>query len=340
VEPVIFERGNPGRRGEQVPRQFLAVLSDGKREPFAEGSGRLELARAIASPSNPLTARVIVNRVWQHHFGRGVVASASNFGVIGEEPSHPELLDWLAAEFVEHGWSMKWLHREIMRSAVYQQRSEAEGPLSVVSRQLSVGKNRPAADNGPRMTDPPQSIDPENRLLARQNRRRLDFEPLRDSMLAWAGRLDASPGGQPFELGDQPSVPRRTIYGLIDRQHMFQPLRYFDVASPDASASERPRTIVPQQALFLLNSPFMAEQARALVSRLESAGGLERPEKVAALYKRVLLREPTSAELASAEAFLLAGSDEDASQLPEGHLTRLEQLAQALMVCNEAVFVD
>jgi hypothetical protein len=156
--------------------------------------------------------------------------------------------------------------------------------------------------------------------------------------LAWSGRLDASLGGQPFRLGEHPSTPRRTVYGLIDRQEMFEPLRYFDVASPDASASERPRTTVPQQSLFLLNSPFVAEQARALVQRLESESFAANADKVIHLYQIVLLRDPTGEELASAEAFLDGGQPTAAMDSDE--LTRLEQLAQTLMICNEAVFVD
>jgi hypothetical protein len=332
VEPRIFERGDPRREGEQVPRQFLAAISRGERAPFEQGSGRLEMAREIASAKNPLTARVIVNRVWQHHFGHGLVRSASNFGIIGEVPSHPELLDWLAAEFVEQGWSLKWLHREIMKSATYQQRSEGGDQRS------EGGTATSAIPHSAFRT--PHSEDPQNRLLWRQNRRRLDFEPLRDSLLAWSGRLDTSHGGQPFRLGDEPSVPRRTIYGLIDRQEMFEPLRYFDVASPDASASDRPRTIVPQQSLFLLNSPFVAEQARALVKRFESESQTTDADRILALYQTVLLRDPSPEELARAGDFLSGADAPDDTKDDEDQLTRLELLAQTLMVCNEAVFVD
>jgi hypothetical protein len=346
VEPRIFERGDPRREGDAVPRQFLAALSGSERKPFEKGSGRLELAREIASAKNPLTARVIVNRVWQHHFGSGLVRSASNFGIIGEPPSHPQLLDWLASEFVDRGWSIKWLHREIMRSSTYQQKSEGNCQFSVASSQLSVVKADETTDHGQQTTDTPHSalrtphsFDSQNRLLWRQNRRRLDFEPLRDSLLAWSGRLDLAQGGQPFRFGEDPSKPRRTIYGLIDRQNLFEPLRYFDVASPDASASDRPRTIVPQQALFLLNSPFVAEQARGLVRRLDSESKLSDPDKVIALYETVLLRDPTAEELVRAEEFLRAG-EADKPPSDDGHLTPLEQLAQALMVSNEAVFVD
>jgi hypothetical protein len=339
VEPRIFERGDPRREGQSVPRQFLAALTRGPRQQFEEGSGRLELAREIASAANPLTARVIVNRVWQHHFGEGLVRSASNFGVIGEPPSHPELLDWLAAEFVEHDWSIKWLQREIMRSATYQQRS-SNAEFGMRNAELKNTAAHKALDNPHSALRIPNSEDPQNRLLWRQNRRRLDFEPLRDSLLAWAGRLDTAHGGQPFRLGETPSVPRRTIYGLIDRQFLYEPLRYFDVASPDASAADRPRTIVPQQSLFLLNSPFVAEQARGLAKRVDSESTADHASQVVALYETVLLREPLPDELAAAVEFLSAGRAAEDSQDREGHLTRLEQLAQTLMVCNEAVFVN
>src|SRR5262249_47996838 len=169
--------GNPGEAGVAVPRQLLEVLSP-KRKPFEKGSGRLELAQAIANRDNPLTARVMVNRVWMHHFGRGIVTTAGDFGFRGEPPTHPELLDWLASEVVESGWSVKHLHRLIVLSATY--------------RQVSDDNDRAAA------------VDPENALVWRMNRRRLEFEPLRDALLFAAGRLDRQMGGKAVEIAAAP----------------------------------------------------------------------------------------------------------------------------------------
>ena len=183
----VFVRGNPNNPGAEVPRKFLGVLAGENGEPFQDGSGRLDLARAIASKDNPLTARVMVNRVWHHHFGAGLVRTTSDFGLRGETPSHPELLDMLALYFIENGWSVKKLHRLILLSNTYQQGSQD----NVEARQ----------------------IDPENRLLWRMSRRRLDFEALRDSMLAVSGQLDRSMGGLPVSIthslrhGGAPSTP-------------------------------------------------------------------------------------------------------------------------------------
>ncbi len=230
IKPRVLMRGNPGNPGEEVPRQFLEVLSNAHRQAFQHGSGRLELARAIASPDNPLTARVMVNRIWMHHFGAGLVRTPGDFGTRGEAPTHPELLDYLATYFVEHGWSVKDLHRLILRSSVYQQQSD-DKPAYVAR-------------------------DVENRLLWRQNLRRLDFEALRDSFLATAGQLDCNMGGPSVEITTPRSAPRRTVYGFIDRQNLPGLFRTFDLASPDVSTPQRYTTTVPQQALFLLNSPF------------------------------------------------------------------------------------
>ena len=170
----VFIRGNPNRLGEEAPRQFLAILAGDKRQPFTHGSGRLELARAIASRENPLTARVIVNRVWLHHFGAGLVTTPDDFGLRSDPPSHPELLDYLAWRFMQDGWSLKKLHRLLMLSSVYQQKSD---------------------DNLRH-----EKLDPDNRLLAKTNRRRLDFESMRDTLLFVAGNLDHSFGGRPVDL--------------------------------------------------------------------------------------------------------------------------------------------
>ncbi len=237
----VHLRGSASSMGETVPRHFLTVLSrGGTPQPLTEGSGRLQLARAIASRDNPLTARVLVNRVWLYHFGKGIVRTPSDFGTRCDPPTHPELLDWLALRFMDDGWSMKKLHRTILLSAAYQQSSD----------------DNPAA----------HSVDPDNLLLWRMNRQRLDFEATRDSLLAVAGTLDETRGGRPGNLGDA-AFGRRTIYGTIDRQNLPSLFRAFDFASPDATSPQRFTTTVPQQALYFMNSPFVIRQARALAAR-------------------------------------------------------------------------
>ncbi len=262
VPAHVFLRGNPNNPGALTPPHFLSCLGGSDEKTFKDGSGRLELARSIIDPENPLTARVIVNRVWMHHFGAGLVRTPSDFGFRGDPPTHPELLDYLALKFVESGWSLKKLHRLLMTSAAYRQAS---------------------ADN-----EAARKIDPENQLLWRMNRRRLEIESLRDSMLAAAGRLDLTMGGVPFSLTAQPSVPRRSVYGFIERGRVPGLLSAFDFASPDQHAPMRYVTTVPQQALFFLNSPFVAEQARALASRPEVAAAPTASEKVRKLIPRDL----------------------------------------------------
>src|SRR5205807_248543 len=213
---------------------------------------------AITNPANPLTARVIANRVWMHHFGRGLVATPSDFGARGALPTHPEMLDYLASNLIADGWSLKKLHRRILLSQVYQQASDdrAEG----------------------------LKIDRENGLVWKMNRQRLEFEPMRDALLAVAGRLDAAIGGRPVDLFAQPFTARRSVYGFIDRQDLPGTFRVFDFASPDVSTPMRPQTTVPQQALFGMNSPFVVEEAKALAARPEVAAASNPAAKVQALY--------------------------------------------------------
>ena len=244
--PVLI-RGNAETPGPKVSRRFLSVLSDGQTA-FQHGSGRLELAHAIASADNPLTARVMVNRIWQHHFGRGLVASCSNFGTLGDRPSHPELLDWLAHRFVESGWSIKTIHRTIMLSATYQQSSQFN----------SSGFTR----------------DPDNTLFWKMNRRRLDVEAWRDAMLAVADRLDQTIGGPSINL-DAPSNHRRTFYAAISRHDLAWMLRLFDFPDPNITSGGRVETTVPLQQLFVLNSEFMVKNAAAVAGRLRASTRLE-----------------------------------------------------------------
>ena len=281
----VLLRGNPSMPGPIAPRQFLPILSQGKPKPFKDGSGRLELAQAIADKNNPLTARVFVNRVWMHYFGSGLVTSPSNFGLRAESPSHPELLDYLAVSFVEDGWSIKKLHRRIILSKTYQ---------------LSSGENAKA-----------RQIDADNRLLARANRRRLDFEAMRDAMLAVSGDLDGKMGGPAVDITTAPFGKRRTIYGFVDRQNLPGMFRTFDFASPDSSTPQRYQTTVPQQSLFLLNHPFVLERALAIVKR---AGDLAEPKMaLRQIYKSIYAREPDTEEVRLGMQFI-----ERSSALPRG----------------------
>ncbi|MGB8169300.1 MAG: PSD1 and planctomycete cytochrome C domain-containing protein [Chthoniobacteraceae bacterium] len=279
VNPHVFVRGNPARPGEQVPRRFLTVLSGGDPKPFAKGSGRLELAQSIASKSNPLTARVMVNRVWNLHFGRGLVRTPGDFGTKGEPPTHPELLDWLASRFMAENWSLKKLHRTIMVSATYQQTSD----------------DRPDA----------AQADPDNRLVWKMNRRRLDFESMRDSLLACAGQLDLQMGGRGVELAAPPYATRRAVYGYIDRQNLPGVFRTFDFASPDQSSPQRFVTTVPQQALFMMNSPFVLQRAQALVAQPKYQEANAYEEQLQELYRRVLARKAEAAEVDAGLRFVM-----------------------------------
>jgi hypothetical protein len=288
VQAVVFKRGSPGNRGEEVPRQFLEALAGPDRKPFTKGSGRLELAQTIASPANPLTARVYANRIWLWLTGQSLVESPSDFGVRTPPPSNPALLEHLATSLMENGWSTKKLVREIVLSAAWQQSSE--GPAGIAGDQSDSG----APD--------PSIADPENTLLWKMNRRRRDFESFRDSLLAVSGRLDARMGGRPVSL-DSPDANRRTIYGFIDRQNLPGLFRSFDFASPDQHAPKRFQTTVPQQALFALNNPFVLVQARALAG----LPGDTETARAAAIFRRVLGREPEPGELARAAEFVTSG---------------------------------
>jgi len=300
-EPRLFLRGNPNRPGAFVPRRFLTVL-DPKEKPFRHGSGRRELADAITDPKNPLTARVFVNRVWLHHFGAGLVSTPSDFGLRGEPPSHPELLDWLAGEFMRSGWKVKELHRRIMNSAAYQQ--------------VSVNA---AGSRG-------QQVDPENRLLWRMNPRRHDFETLRDALLSVSGRIDLKCGGQPVNS----TLPRRTLYNFVDRLDLPPVFSTFDFPSPSASCPQRGQTTVAPQALYLMNNEFAAESAAATLRRNDVARCDSTAKKLERLCQVVLGREPREKDVRLAQEFLGANPDEKTWQ----------QFVQALLLTNEFAFVD
>lgn len=277
VKGVIFVRGSASRPGKAVPRQFPAVLTDGKVKEFTEGSGRLDMANAIASKANPLTARVMANRIWTELIGRSLVETPSDYGVRTPAPKNPELLEHLAASFMKDEWSMKKLIRSIVLSRAFLQTADVR------------------ADG--------LAKDPDNDLNWRAQRRRLDFEAMRDSMLRVAGRLDSAKlGGQPFNLEANFSEPRRTLYGSIDRQNLPAFFRTFDFANPDYHVPKRNQTTTPQQALWMMNHPFARTQAEALAAKVAALSSTE--AKVKALYVAVLGRAPNKDETALALDYL------------------------------------
>jgi Protein of unknown function (DUF1553)/Protein of unknown function (DUF1549)/Planctomycete cytochrome C len=280
VTPRVFLRGNPLNKGEPVQRRFLRLLGGQDNQPFATGSGRLELANAIAQAENPLTARVIVNRVWMHHFGQGLVATPSDFGSRSNPPSHPELLDWLTSRFIQSGWSLKELHRILVLSKTYQQDSQDH------ARSASFALA--------------QQTDPSNRLLWRMAPHRLSFEEVRDSWLAATGELNRKVGGRPMGLFDAANA-RRTLYSFVDRESLAPVLRDFDFANPDLLIPQRNETIVPQQALFAMNHNFVSQRARQMEKRIVEPDNKAFIQK---LYADALQRAPTEDELRLAFDFI------------------------------------
>ena len=277
----VHIRGNKDDLGELAPRRFLHILSAVEPEPFEHGSGRLELADRIADPENPLTARVMVNRIWQHHFGQGLVRTPSNFGQLGERPTHPELLDYLAARFVESGWSMKAVHREIMLSSTYR---------------LSSGH---IATNFER--------DPDNKLLWRANLiNRLDAEALRDAILAVAGSLDRTQGGEPEDFKDDNH--RRTVYVRVRRTQPNRAMTLFDFPDPNNTSEKRLVTVGPMQRLYFLNSSFVMGQAEALAKRLAGEAGADDRARIKRAYELLYGRLPSKDETKAGLKYLKASS--------------------------------
>jgi hypothetical protein len=297
----IHIRGRYDRLGPLVPRRFPEIVAGREQKPITNASGRLDLARWLTRPDHPLTARVLVNRIWQYHFGEGIVRTPSNFGKLGRPPTHPELLDWLALEFVRSGWSIKHMHRLIMLSAAYQQSSEAVPETH---------KN-----------------DPDNLLFGRMNRRRLEAEALRDSILAVSGRLERTMGGPAYrDFG----TPRRTLYLITIRSDRsgFGPL--FDVADSTAPVDTRTISTVAPQALFLLNNRFVLAQTQALAKRLFAVGADDRT-RIDHAYALLYGRPPTAEEVRIGHDFLRrAGENEHCWQ----------EYAQLLLCANEFSYID
>ena len=337
----IMVRGNHRNPGKLVPRRFLQILDQGPDGIVdSDQSGRLELARFIASPDNPLTARVMVNRIWQWHFGTGLVASSDNFGTLGDRPSHPELLDRLAAWFVESGWSVKQLHRLILNSSAYRMQSGISNPAAEV------------ADAG-------------NRLLWRFPRRRLEAEALRDAILALSGRLDRTMGGSIFDYKGKSAVDdyyrglfsagkggygfdayrsgRRSLYLPVVRNQLFPMFQLFDFADSNAVTSRRGDSTVAPQALFLMNSPFVMEQARHFAEDLLSLETADDRERVALAHRKVLARPPSDRETEQALAYLAGYPKVQETNQAERAEARREAWAsycQLLFGLNEFMYIE
>jgi mono/diheme cytochrome c family protein len=277
VSPVVYIRGESSRRGAPVDRRFLQVL-DPKLTPFAaDKSGRLELAERITDKSNPLTPRVWANHLWRHLLGRPLVKTTGDFGLQSDAPLQLELLNWLASALLERGWSTKRLVRDILLSNTYQQSSAERTDAA--------------------------AVDVENTLFWRANRRRMDFEAMRDAILSASGHLDPQHGGRAVNLSTEPFSGRRTLYGFVDRTNIDPLFNTFDFPSPDIVNTERNQTLVPQQALFALNDSFIIHQARRLLTEAASSGN-SGMDTFQWLYRRLYLRAPTPQESAIARAFL------------------------------------
>ncbi len=309
VDMNVLIRGDSKKLGPIVPRRFLSATG-GESSPFRVGSGRLELAKAIVDRSNPLTARVFVNRVWAHHFGRGLTGTPSNFGALGERPSHPALLDHLASRFISGGWSIKSLHRAIMLTNAYRRSGRFDARAN--------------------------ELDPENRLMWRMNRRRLEVEPWRDAILAATGELDLTIGGPSFSL-DDPAARRRTFYAKISRHDLAPLLRAFDFPDPNITCSERTRTTTPLQQLFVLNDEFMMKSAKALVARLEREAPGDDSALIQRAYSLLFARRAGDDEVRLAIEYL---SGEDRDRARGDGLSRRDRYAQSLLSSNEFIFID
>jgi hypothetical protein len=298
----VHVRGRYDRLGEVRPRGFPVLLAGELPPKINAGSGRLELARWLASPQNPLTARVMVNRLWQHHFGEGIVRTPNNYGKLGTPPTHPELLDWLALEFARSGWSIKAMHRRMMLSAAYQQSSRGERETV--------------------------RIDPANELFGRQNRQRLTAEELRDTMLNLSGELDRVLGGPSVR---DLAAKRRTLYVTTIRSDRATYQMLFDGADPNTIVEKRTDSVVAPQALWLLNHPFALAQIKALADRLEREGPKATEARVEWLYERLFARLPRAEERE-----LMASA---VRRLGEGTKT-WEQICQVLVCSNELAYLD
>ncbi|MGE3310547.1 MAG: DUF1549 and DUF1553 domain-containing protein [Limisphaerales bacterium] len=341
--PIHLRGSHLNLAKEPVPRGFPAVVARANPPPSIpqDTSGRLELTRWLVDPANPLTARVIVNRVWQAHFAEGLVRSPDNFGLRGDPPSHPDLLDWLATEFVRSGWNLKALHRLIVLSAAYQQSSRTDPSCESPEESPDDGPNLKASND-------PRDLDPDNRLLSHFPRRRLEAEMIRDSLLHVSGRLDLAVGGSLVDWKNDEYTPadevsarslRRTVYLPIVRDRVYDALTLFDFANPSVTTARRVPTVVAQQALFFLNSPLVRDVSDAVASLVEAGIGPDENDRVTEAYRRILQRPPSPEERIRAREFL-ANVPPTAEQPNGADSRRHEALAafcQVLLASNEFI---
>lgn len=321
VKQHVFLRGNVGNNGDEVQPRFPLVLAGYQQPAIAKGSGRLELAKWLTDPSHPLTSRVMVNRMWEWHFVNGVVRTASNYGLLGERPTHPELLDFLAAKFIDMGWSVKHMHKYMMLSAAYQMSSE--------------------------ITKDKAEKDADNKLFSRYPRRRLDVEEIRDTMLAFDGALDLTMGGT-LQSGegtdgendarrlsiDPATVRRRTVYLPLRRSNLPTLLNLFDFGDATTSSEGRSNTNVAPQALFMMNSPFINERAKSLAATLLKDARLDDSARIVAAYRTVLVRRPETDEVESALDYLAGFTRRKDREEAWTSLCRI------LIGSNEFIYVD
>lgn len=320
VDGHLHIRGSVRNLGPVVPRGFISVCSPGPVRPKLgkQESGRLQLANWIASPNHPLTARVYVNRVWRHLFGVGLVSTTENFGLMGERPSHPALLDHLANRFVSHGWSTKRLIREIMLSHVYRLRVDIRNEAT----------NR----------------DPTNRLLSRANRRRVDAEVLRDSILFVSGELDLTPGGRTirkitqYDLGYEFDTVRRSVYVPAFRNSMLDAFEVFDFANPNLVTGHRNTSTLPTQALFLMNNPMVIQQSENFASRLLARQELDNAQRIELAYRQALGRRPTKQERDQTLEYLKTLTAMSQSEDPE--LAAWSSVCHAIFASLEFRYID
>ncbi|MCA9049551.1 MAG: DUF1553 domain-containing protein, partial [Planctomycetaceae bacterium] len=325
----ILMGGDPNQRGEMARRGYLSVLTDEFPEIPQGNSGRLHFAEWLTRDDNPLTTRVMVNRVWQYHFGRGIVESSSNFGLQGSRPTHPELLDWLTSDFVEHSWSLKHLHRTIMLSAVYQ--------LASAGREANL-----KADQG-------------NKSYWKYDRRRMDAESIRDSLLAVSRQLESGDGGRhPFKPTDQLKYSQgrpfmavfdhhhRSVYLMITRLQKHPFLALFDGPDPNKTTENRRESTVALQALYMMNSPFMKETAEAFSKRLSEYSS-EPEQRIRHAYEVTVSRPPQDEELTESLAFITDYRNEMIGQgkkQPEAEQLAWTGFSRVLLSSSEFLYVD
>ena len=324
-------RGSHWTLGDVAPRRFLTAIAGAKQPPLPElESGRLQLARWMTRSDHPLTSRVMVNRLWRWHFGCGIVSSTDNFGRLGQQPTNQPLLDWLALRFIEDGWSMKAMHRRIMLSNAYQ---------------MSAAYNERAA-----------AIDPENELLWRMSRRRLDAEPMRDAIVSFSGELDLSMGGSIMSFKDRQYVANTAAKGAIDyerslravylpvvRSSMYDVFRAFDFADPSTANGDRNSTVVAPQALFMMNGRVVLDHSRRMAEKLLAREELDDAGRIRDAYERVLSRLPEAQEVDRAQTFVAKIERTLAERVAdpaERKAQAWQSFCKALIGSNEFLYVN